>query len=339
MNIEHWISELEGHDPRGAISQLAVISPGLARPAVPALLGLLKRGDRILGYEAARLAIHIGPDRADEIRVILQFLLATKPCGWMLPEVAFAFERLACQAEETVELLGQALAYPHFRIRVAAARGLASMGSLLEFVEVPLLRAMEDRCNCVTQTVTETLRINQQSLSPRLEAALAKQIPASLTSEERNASEELEHAVWRPRANRLNGLGDDGEDAVFFLRRLTADERHLSDAALLELLLASHGLPTTASSISEIKTDITQLVLAKLLHPIFSPDPVTEQPVNVLLRQFFEFLDDNVRVYSNATVRNNTIHCFQPVSCCLIDAGLIWTDDIRVGMFWIADED
>jgi len=339
MNIEHWIAQLEGNDPRAAIAQLGKISPGLARPAVPALVELFSRGDRVLGNEAARLAIHIGPDHAGDISAVLQFLLADKPRGWMLPDVASAFERLACRAPDTVELLGEALAYPHFRVRVAAARGLASMGTLLEFVEQPLLRAIEGPSRCVTQAVSETLLSNRQSLSPRLEAVLDDHAPDRLSPSARAAADEMERAVWRPRASRLNGLGDDGEDAVFFLRRRTTEERGLSDAAFLEQLLGNHDLTASARSISKLTTTNAEQVLAKLLHPLFSPDLVTGEPIDATARRFGDFFNAGVRVYSNAIVQDGTVHDYQPVSGCLIDAGLIWTDDVRVGMFWVADED
>ncbi len=339
MNIEYWIDKLAGDDPLAALMQLQRFTSSQLRGAVSALLKLIEQSDFALACQAAQLAIRIEPQQSDQLASILKFLLNAQPCGWMLPDVVDSFEQLAARQPEVIEQLGEAITYPHYRVRIAAVRGLASMGELLEFVKQPLLAAIEDPSGSVVEAVVRILQDNRSFFSADLSDVLSR-YQINQTSHAQDAeSKSLEQLLWRPRAGKLNGLGEDGEDAIFFLRNQSQQEKELSENERLEQLLTSHNLPPAVSSLRRIAPQETTTLLLKMMCPVFSNEPICNEPIELFANRLCDFFDKNVRIYSNVVVQNGLIEEYQPVAFGLIDNGLLWVDDERVGMFWVVDED
>ncbi len=339
MNIDHWIARLDEPEPSRALDRLREAPPERARAAVPTLLALAQRSDRSLRDKVLTLAIHLRPEHDVEIVTILETLLEDEPCGWMLPSVVTAFEQLGPRSDEAIEILGKALSYPHPRIRVAAARGLATMGALLELVERPLAAAMDDPAIEVRQAAFESLLANADNLPATLGAIVNHRPQSLLNRQERESLDRFEDISWRQRAAALNGLGDDGEDVVLCLRPRTNEERDQSDEEVLERLLANHGLPAGRETLRRTDTAMSEHVWMKMLCPLFSEAPVTTTPIEEIANRWVSLFDREVRLYSNVVFEDGVVARINPVSSCLIDAGLVGIDSTRVGMFWVADED
>ena len=339
MNLEYWIAKLAGDDPLGAMMQLQHFPSSQLQGAICALLKLIEGDDYVLACQAAQLAIRIEPSQSGQLARLLTFLLKAQPCGWMLPDVVNSFEKLAARQPEVIQHLGEAFAFPHFRVRVAAVRGLTAMGELLELVEQPLTDSIDDQSTCVSEATLQMLQMNRSFLSTELQNIIS-QYDLNLTSQEENEERDsLEQLLWKPRASKLNGLGEDGEDAIFFLRNKTTWEKGFSEYELLLHLLVGHNLPPAVSALRKIDPPDTACILLKMMCPVFSNKPVCEEPVELLANRLCNFFDENVRIYSNVIVRNGVIDEYQPVAFGLIDNGLLWVDDQRVGIFWVVDED
>ncbi|HGY89851.1 MAG TPA: hypothetical protein ENK43_01625 [Planctomycetes bacterium] len=339
MNVDEWISRLEGAEPRWALDRLRGAPPALARPAIPALLGLAGRSHRGLKNEALSLAIRLRPEDSGQITALLESLVEDVPGGWMLPDVVDAFEHLASRSEETIESLGKALSYPHARVRVAAARGLATLGPVLELVDRPLQAAMKDPAIEVRQAVFETLLENRKYLSAALAGLVTDRPQAPAIREVRESAERFENAYWRPRAAALNGIGDDGDDVVFCVRPRTEDERGRPDDEILIPLLSSHGLPAGKEALHRTTMAMSEHVWRKMIYPLFSESPVSSTPIEQIAKCWAGLFDRELRLYSNVVFEDGAVVRVNPVSGCLIDVGLVGIDDTRVGIFWVADED
>jgi hypothetical protein len=339
MNIDFQIKALQGPDPQTALQNLEQMPRSQTRQAVGALIRQTTNKDPAIARQAMVLAADIGPQNEADFTALLQFLLPSAECGYMVPRITSLLENEGPHYPDAVEDIARALAFPHVRVRLAAIRAVSGLGELIELIEPQILAALDDKCRAVITALVQMLRTNFQYLPETLEAAIPATPPNTLDNDTRRRFEALEKNLWSPRALALNGTGKDDEDIVLALRPLDPDELEMDAMILADNLAAEYDLPSISKALGRIKHEDLATLLAHVLRPL-NPDASCAVPnIGKVTAQLLELFDKDVKPYSNCSCDITGVTAHHPVTWGIRDGGVFLKDRIRMGIFWVSDAD
>ena len=266
--------------------------------------------------------------------------------GSEIPTLVDFLEKVSPHFINQITLIAEAFKHPHYRVRMATARALFYMGELFELIESALLRALQDKCQQVVVSTCLTLNHNIQCLSDSLLRAFQAKNFIDLTMPQQRQLDTLDKLMWNSRTYALNGTGLDGENVIFELRRLTANEKVLSIDALLYNLFSCHRLYWVKNSFQEIKKQQIDFILHDLLQPIHHiPEFINTNGLVIscslkqLVEKLLSFFKPNVKIYSNHFLNSDGLKSYKPLSYTLIDGGILFLDTEFLCFYWVTDED
>ena len=266
--------------------------------------------------------------------------------GSELPVLVDFLEEVSPHFINQIILIAEAFRHPHYRVRIATARALFDMGELFELVEPVLVQALQDKCQQVVVSICLTLNNNIQWLSEPLLRALQEKNFIGLTTSQERQKDRLEQLLWKSRMRALNGTGQEDENVIFELRRLTANEKTLSLDALLYGLFSCHHLDWVKNSFHEVDKQQIDFILHDLLQPIhYIPEFINTDGlvISCSLKQLIEKLlacfDTTVKIFSNHFINPDGIKSYSPLCSTLIDGGFLFLDTEFVCFYWVTDED
>lgn len=327
---------LEKADAHQAVDEFLRIPHDLmhwAKPAVP----LLMRHD---SGHALSAACRIGPERDEDFVRLLRAMEGAQ--GSMISDLVTLLEQSGPGFDNRIETIAEFLQHSHYRVRIAAARALKGMDTLLELIEQPLLKAMEDPSPSVVEAVVETLAGNVTYLTPNLLAALHSSPITPLPAEKRESFDQLERYMWWPRTDQLNAADAD-EDVIFIYRHKSLAERSEQQAELVEQLMVAHGLPPRPGAFHEVDFGQFHLNLREALKPVYYSEPCVEQSTEELAVRLRSLFHEDAVLLGNHRYdrydKEGHVGFGGGVTYNIVDHGVICLDDDHVGFFFVTDED
>ncbi len=275
------------------------------------------------------------PDREDFLYCLHTFLEQT-PKGNQLPYVVALLEDIAPQFDDDIELIAQALQYPHYRVRVAAARALRNMGSLLEVVEPQLLNALNDPCISVVYALVDLLEANKALLSDQLSCTMGALALIEVSKEEVTHYADLEYLLWWHLTPHLNGYGE--ETIIFDFRWRSVQERAMSTEQNILCFLQSHSVPVDSHYFEPIDKCFFFDYFAKLLMLTHFDHPLLNNSMS-LAQQLISWFDEDMVLLANVHKHEDGSYEHTPITFQCVDQAIICLDSKRIGLFLIADED
>ncbi len=335
-NVEHLSRRLQGAEMHQALLNILATPAELLDWYKPLIPQLLKLGHGL----AERAACLIGPESEEDFNRLLASVHESG--GSSTPSAVTLLEQSGPCFENSIEAIAGLLRHPHYRIRIATARCLASMGNILELIEDELLLALQDKSLSVVAEVVRALKENETDLSDALGGALDSAPVEPLRAEQQAAFDKLERRLWWPRSERLNS-SDQEEDVIFVVHNLSGEQKQLPSEDLINRLLGAHGLPERAKSFKPTNSESFHWTLRDALKPVYFTTPCVSEPTEILAEELRGLFHPDAQLLSNHQYhqydQSGQVSSWGVVTSNIVDDGVICLDQERIGLFFVTDAD